>query len=117
MTRDLCLPSGLSTQWTKILDESNLIPATGSPLCLASALGLDRAVEMFLHEQDSTGIDLEDAANSKDSKYGQTPLSFAAENGHEAVVKLLLATGKADVDSKDNYGQTPLLWAAKKGHE
>ena len=26
----------------------------------------------------------------EDNKYGQTPLLWAAENGHEAVVKLLL---------------------------
>jgi len=42
---------------------------------------------------------------------------LAALLGHEAVVKLLLATGKADVDSKDNEGQTPLSWAALLGHE
>ena len=45
-------------------------------------------------------------------------LSWAARNGHEAVVKLLLETGKADVDSKDKeYGRTPLSWAAENGHE
>ena len=33
--------------------------------------------------------------------YGQTPLSWAAENGHEAVVKLLLEKG-AELDSKDS---------------
>jgi ankyrin repeat protein len=48
---------------------------------------------------------------------GQTPLSWAARNGHEAVVKLLVETGKADVDSRDNYGQTLLSWAAGNGHE
>jgi hypothetical protein len=38
--------------------------------------------------------------------------------GHEAVVKLLLETGKVEVDSKDNeYGQTPLSWAAENGYE
>jgi len=38
-------------------------------------------------------------------------------NGHEAVVKLLLETGKADIDSKDTRsGRTPLEWAAGNGH-
>ncbi|KXX79794.1 Vegetative incompatibility protein HET-E-1 [Madurella mycetomatis] len=48
--------------------------------------------------------------------YGQTPLSWAAGNGHSAVVKLLLGTGKVDVDAKSNYGQTPLSWATTNGH-
>jgi len=30
---------------------------------------------------------------TKDEYYGRTPLSWAAENGHEAVVKLLLEKG------------------------
>ncbi|KAK3900881.1 ankyrin repeat-containing domain protein, partial [Staphylotrichum tortipilum] len=34
-----------------------------------------------------------------------------------AVVKVLLDTGKADVDSKDDAGRTPLSWAAGNGHE
>jgi ankyrin repeat protein len=33
------------------------------------------------------------------------------------VVKLLLATGKVDADSKDKDGQTPLSRAAGSGHE
>jgi ankyrin repeat protein len=38
-----------------------------------------------------------------------TLLSWVAEKGHEAVVKLLLDTGKVDVDAKDSeYGRTPL---------
>ncbi|KAI8630554.1 ankyrin repeat-containing domain protein [Xylariaceae sp. FL1651] len=44
-------------------------------------------------------------------------LSWAAEEGHEAVVELLLVTGKADVEAKDKYGQTALSWAAEEGHE
>ena len=30
---------------------------------------------------------------TKDNRYGRTPLSWAAEKGHEAVVKLLLEKG------------------------
>jgi ankyrin repeat protein len=48
---------------------------------------------------------------TKDTSYGQTPLSYAAKRGHEGVVALLLATEKVDADSKDNYCQMPLSWA------
>ena len=51
---------------------------------------------------------------SSDTEYSQrfpndiTGLHLAVYFGIEAVVKLLLATRKVDVDSKDSYGQTPL---------
>jgi len=54
--------------------------------------------------------------DAKDSKFGQTPLSWAAGNGHEAVVKQLLDAG-AEIDPEDALGRTPLSWAAVSGHE
>jgi ankyrin repeat protein len=40
--------------------------------------------------------------NSKDSKYGCTPLWWAARNGHEAIVAMLLEKGaNVDVNFKD----------------
>jgi ankyrin repeat protein len=55
--------------------------------------------------------------NPKD-KNGRTPLSWAAEKGHEAVIEQLVKSCRDHVESKDNeHGQTPLLWAAENGHE
>ena len=48
---------------------------------------------------------------------GRSPLSRAAEEGHKAVVNLLLARNDVEVNSKDKLGQTPLSHAAKEGHE
>jgi ankyrin repeat protein len=63
-------------------------------------------------------VDRDDVeADSKDSRYGRTPLSWAARYGHEAVVKLLVNRDDIEAGSKDRDGRTPLSWAAEYGHE
>ena len=64
------------------------------------------------NEMKEGGLELE----SKSTSNGRTPLSYAAGNGHEAVVKLLLEKGAA-LETKDNNSRTPLSCAAEKGHE
>ena len=76
---------------------------------VAAYFGLREAMTVLLA---TGGVD----PDSKDN-CGRTPLSWAAQNGHEAVVKLLLATDGVDWDSKDKWGQTPLSRAAKNGYE
>ena len=50
-------------------------------------------------------------------KYGNTPLLWAAENGHGGVVKLLLGREDVNSDAHDEAGQTPLLLASWNGND
>ncbi|PGH04120.1 hypothetical protein AJ80_08582 [Polytolypa hystricis UAMH7299] len=91
---------------------------TFKPLHLAAKLGLHQIISPLLDNV----IDL----NAKDSR-GRTPLSYAAECGHEAVapacnghtdvVKLLLAVDEIVPDLRDKYRKTPLSHAAYSGYE
>ena len=48
---------------------------------------------------------------------GSTPLAWAARNGNEGVVKMLLRRGEINPDKPDNDGRTPLWGAALSRHE
>jgi hypothetical protein len=92
---------------------SQAFPRQTTGLHLTARFGLLYLSERLLSEQSgSMGI----LANSKDN-YGRTPLSWAAREGHEAVVKLLVGRDDVEADSKGNNGRTPLSWAAAEGHE
>jgi Ankyrin repeats (3 copies)/Ankyrin repeats (many copies) len=52
------------------------------------------------------------------SRHGLTPLSWAAGNGHGAIVQLLLTKDDVDIDVKDSkFYRTPLSWAAENGED
>ena len=48
---------------------------------------------------------------------GHGPLAWAARNGHEGVVEILLRQGEINPDKPDIDGRTPLSHAAENGHE
>lgn len=82
------------------------IPLNTSGLHLAAYFGIEKAVAALLNSNDP---DLKDSHN-------RTPLSWAAENGHEAALRLLLDKG-ANSKAKDQSNLTPLSWAAMRGHQ
>jgi hypothetical protein len=97
-------------------------PVNFTVLMVASYFGLTAVVKHLL------GLDSIDL-NSKDSIYGRTAISWAAGNGFDVVVKLLIKgigvrlkgarlqfRKGAHVDSVDRYGRTPLVYAVWNGH-
>jgi hypothetical protein len=63
-----------------------------------------------------TGLTVCVDSDSKD-RYCWTLLALAVGNGHETLVKLLLARDDVDPDSKSYSGPTPLCWASRNGHQ
>jgi len=49
--------------------------------------------------------------------WGKIPLTLAALEGDETVVRLLIKRDDVDINAKDRRGSTPLIWAVLEGHE
>ena len=75
---------------------------------VTSRYNLVHALDSILNQ--SANVDLKD-------QRGQTPLSIAARQGHESIVKLLLKRNDIGVNSKYSNRRTPLSYAAWYGHE
>lgn len=92
--------------WSR--QDSQVVLRQMTGLHLAAYLGIKDGVKI---------LSIRNPVNHRDS-YGRIALLYAAMRGNEAIVKLLLDTGKVDVDARDiKYGRTPLSWAAGRGHE
>ncbi|GLI73288.1 hypothetical protein PoHVEF18_001503 [Penicillium ochrochloron] len=117
----ICDPGSKSySAWFRIYWETTFTstPENFTDLMLTSHYGHRTVVKVLLEKgADVEARDSDADVEAEDSKYGRTPLSWAAERGRAAVVKLLLEKG-ADVEAKDSeYDRTPLSWAAERGHE
>ncbi|KAI7759639.1 hypothetical protein LZL87_014225 [Fusarium oxysporum] len=93
-----------SLAWTGYSQE---VPRQMTGLHLVAYFGIRNGAQMLISRDDADLMD----------SYGRTPLSYAAEKGHEAIVKLFLDTGQVNVDAKDQSGRTSLSWACERGHE
>ena len=80
-----------------------------SGLHCASFFGIDKIV---------TGlVEVEGCDINQNDCVGNTPLVWAAKNGHEGVVKILLERDDVNPEKLGEYEKTPLCYAAENGHE
>ncbi|OQR91705.1 ankyrin repeat and protein kinase domain-containing protein 1 [Achlya hypogyna] len=79
---------------------------TGKMLYNAAQEGHRAEVERLLKE--GASVEWKD-------KHGDTLLFGAAERGFDAIVQMLLATAKIDINMKNKYHQLPLCYAARSG--
>jgi ankyrin repeat protein len=87
-------------------DKVNFVNADETPLMHAARAGNVDAVNMLL----LAGAQV----NARESWNGQSPIQWAAAEGHGAVVEALIAGG-ADIRQRSNAGTTPLMFAVRKG--
>ena len=91
--------------------DSAQVVKSWSPLAWAATKGNEHAVKLLLELKDKNMSVLDDfCVDAHDPAY-RTPLSYAAEQGHVKVVRMLLDAG-ADPNVRDvHFARTPLLWA------
>ncbi len=79
------------------------------PFHIAAEAGNQELMQQLMHlSPDSAHLDAED-------ERGVMPLHIAIEKGHTNIVKLLLESGKVDINTQ-SAGETPLHIAIRKGH-
>lgn len=82
-----------------------------SPLCLAVEFGYENLAKIFLGWKE-INVDL-----TSNDLHLSTALSMAARCGRTDIFRLLLDSGRFDINSKDDFGQTPLMIATLQWHK
>ncbi|KAK4070988.1 uncharacterized protein Triagg1_6355 [Trichoderma aggressivum f. europaeum] len=106
----------LSDIWTELYNEMDE-DSDGCPIDnihldhVAARYDLKGVMNAILQSDGMTAIGV-DTPNGD----GMTPLALAAQSGHEAMVKLLLAISHVEIDTKSLKDRTPLFLAAEEGH-
>ncbi|KAF4975350.1 hypothetical protein FZEAL_7848 [Fusarium zealandicum] len=84
-------------------------------LHLAAYHGVPSLARMLCHGSGMrAGLDM--GINTADS-YGRTPLAWAARQGHEETLQVLMDIPGVDLDARCRRGQTPLLLATEHHHD
>ncbi len=97
-----------SAYWAKTNAEAENSPGAFTGLHLAAYAGLSWLLLKLLDSEYASDIHARDSL-------GNQPLLWAAKNGHDSAVRLLLERG-AHVATSNNEGVTALYWAASNGH-
>ena len=105
----LAAGSALATDHTFWKDDLNKMPTIRDSWLLDAAnQGQQLIVQQLLEEG---------AEPDSQDKHWRTPLSWAAEEGHASIVKLLLSRDDLAADPQDDYRSTPLYFAAVRREE
>ncbi|KAI9695778.1 MAG: hypothetical protein M1820_008451 [Bogoriella megaspora] len=106
--------SKIRDNWWKTYYEGTWDSPKALPqLHMACYLGIEPWVQSILPKKGWFSR-IYSSVDSKDND-DRTPLPWAARNGHEGVVSLLIQHG-AYPDTQDRLGWTPLSWAVWNGH-
>jgi len=102
---------------SSVLLAKRICPSWLGPLSHRPFPGLHCASYFGIDEVIATWIEMECYNINKRDFIGFTPLSWAARQGNQGAVALLLTRDDIDPDEPDNYGATPLWGASHSGHE
>lgn len=110
---------GISPWLERLLKERRWKHPFHKPAVKRNAFGeMPLALAVFYGHEEAARLLVQHGATYNDhDRRCRTPLSYAAEGGHEMMIRLMLEQKHIEADFKDELQKTPLLYAAGRGHE